>query len=227
MKVEIYYNLNKHILSVRQKGIVIKHTPAAEVFNAKFVVQPAGRKRVLREKRKNVHAFIRGTAGRLSKTILSQMLGRKYKVQGNWVRVTYNPYKYNSFVEADTGEPIHESAHVVISGRIVYAQKKVVDTKSILQYKRTMTKTRRERPYDETVCLQRDSLDLYVDGVLIESAPINTKGMETLKKSVDNKMKSGTLFQIRIRNSVQWESIPTHFEDGDGYWEGLLKYEKN
>jgi hypothetical protein len=132
MKVEIYYNLNKHVLSVRQKGIVIKHTPAAEVFNAKFVVQPAGRKRVLREKRKNVHAFIRGTAGRLSKTILSQMLGRKYKVQGNWVRVTYNPYKYNSFVEADTGEPIHESAHVVISGRTVYAQKKVVDTKSIL-----------------------------------------------------------------------------------------------
>ena len=90
-----------------------------------------------------------------------------------------------------------------------------------------MTNPRRERPYDETGCLQRDSLDLYVDGVLTESAPINTKGMETLKKSVDNKMKSGTLFQIRIRNSVQWESIPTHFEDGDGYWEGLLKYEKN
>ena len=114
MKVEIYYNLNKHVLSVRQKGIVIKHTPAAEVFNAKFVVQPGGRKRVLRE------------------TILSEMLGRKYKVPGNWVRVTYNPYKYNSFVEADTGEPIHESAHVIISGRTVYAQKKVVDIKSIL-----------------------------------------------------------------------------------------------
>jgi len=132
MKVEIYYNLNKHVLSVRQKGIVIKHTPAAEVFNAKFVVQPGGRKRVLREQRKNVHAFVRGTAGRLSKTILSEMLGRKYKVPGNWVRVTYNPYKYNSFVEADTGEPIHESAHVIISGRTVYAQKKVVDIKSIL-----------------------------------------------------------------------------------------------
>jgi len=132
MKVEIYYNLNKHVLSVRQKGIVIKHTPAAEVFNAKFVVQPGGRKRVLREKRKNVHAFVRGTAGRLSKTILSEMLGRKYKVPGNWVRVTYNPYKYNSFVEAESGEPIHGSPHVIISGRTVYAQKKVVDTKSIL-----------------------------------------------------------------------------------------------
>jgi len=123
MKVEIYYNLNKHVLSVRQKGIVIKHTPAAEVFNAKFVVQPGGRKRVLREKRKNVHAFVRGTAGRLSKTVLSEMLGRKYEVPGNWVRVTYNPYKYSSFVEADTGKPIREAAHVVISGKTVYAQK--------------------------------------------------------------------------------------------------------
>ena len=123
MKVEIYYNLHKHVLSVREKGLVIKHTPAAEVFNAKFVVQPGGRKRVLRDKRKNVHAFVRGTAGRLSKTILSEMLGRKYKVPANWVRVTYNPYKYNSFVEAESGEPIHESPHVIISGRTVYAQK--------------------------------------------------------------------------------------------------------
>ena len=88
-------------------------------------------------------------------------------------------------------------------------------------------KPRRQRPMDDTLCLQRDSLDLYIDGVLTESAPINAKGMETLKKSVDDKMKSGTLFQIRIRNSVQWESTPTHFEDEDGYWEGLLKHESN
>ena len=80
---------------------------------------------------------------------------------------------------------------------------------------------------DDTLCLQRDRLDLYIDGVLTESAPINAKGMETLKKSVDDKMKSGTLSQIRIRNSVQWESIPTHFENEDGYWEGLLKHESN
>ena len=120
MKVEIYYNLNKHVLSVRQKGIVIKHTPAAEVFNAKFVVQPGGRKRVLREQRKNVHAFVRGTAGRLSKTILSEMLGRKYKVPGNWVRVTYNPYKYNTFVDAHTKQPIHEAKAVLLCDKKVY-----------------------------------------------------------------------------------------------------------
>ena len=120
MKVEIYYNLNKHVLSVRQKGIVIKHTPAAEVFNAKFVVQPGGRKRVLREQRKNVHAFVRGTAGRLSKTILSEMLGRKYKVPGNWVRVTYNPYKYNTFVDAHTTQPIHEAKAVLLCDKKVY-----------------------------------------------------------------------------------------------------------
>ena len=133
-RVKVYFNLNLDCLSVidAETGLLYCHAHRVEIHNAKFRVQPAGRARVLREKRKNVHAFVRGTAGRLSKTVLSEMLGRKYKVPGNWVRVTYNPYKYNSFVEADTGEPIRESAHVIISGRTVYAQKKVVDTKSIL-----------------------------------------------------------------------------------------------
>jgi hypothetical protein len=71
---------------------------------------------------------------------------------------------------------------------------------------------RRERSFDETVCLQRDSLDLYVDGELTDSAPINYDGMERLKAKVDDVMHSGVLFQIKIRNAVQWESTPTKLE---------------
>ena len=69
-----------------------------------------------------------------------------------------------------------------------------------------MMKPRRERNMDETVCLQRDSLDLYVDDVLTDSAPISPSGMQRLKGKVDDIMHSGMLFQIKIRNSVQWES---------------------
>jgi hypothetical protein len=80
---------------------------------------------------------------------------------------------------------------------------------------------RRERQFDETICLQRDSLDLYVDGKRTASEPINSDGMEKLKSMVFDELNSGTLYQIKIRNSVQWESVPTKFE-AEGYWQGLL-----
>lgn len=73
-------------------------------------------------------------------------------------------------------------------------------------------KPRRERTFDETVCLQRDSLDLYVDGVLIDHAPINFDGMQRLKDRVNDVMESGILFQIKIRDNIQWESRPTQID---------------
>ena len=66
---------------------------------------------------------------------------------------------------------------------------------------------------NEGVCLQRDSLDLYIDNVLVASAPINHESMEKLKKQCFDNVRSGILYQIKIRDSVQWESIPTQIED--------------
>ena len=65
-RVEVYRNLHKNCFSVRSlegddKGLVIAHVQSISLENVKFVVQPAGRKRVLKDKRKNVHAFLRGT----------------------------------------------------------------------------------------------------------------------------------------------------------------------
>jgi hypothetical protein len=65
-RVEVYRNLHKNCYSVRalngeNKGRVIDHVQSITLKDATFVVQPAGRNRVLREQRKNVHAFVRGT----------------------------------------------------------------------------------------------------------------------------------------------------------------------
>ena len=54
--------------------------------DVKFKVSDAGRKRVLREKKKNVHAYVQGTIGNL------------HTAQSSAYNVTYNPYKYESFV---------------------------------------------------------------------------------------------------------------------------------
>ena len=61
-RVKVYFNLNLDCLSVidAETGLLYCHAHRVELHNAKFRVQEAGRQRVLREKRKNVHAYIQG-----------------------------------------------------------------------------------------------------------------------------------------------------------------------
>ena len=114
MRVQVYYNLQKRCLSIRHRGRVIKHSKSVILRDASFRVQPAGRERVLREKRKNVHAYV---SGELMEdfwfTEPSSRIFKKKQV------VTYNPYKYKTFVEESTGEPVKEAEHVLIRDKII------------------------------------------------------------------------------------------------------------
>lgn len=101
--VQIYWNLHKRVFSVMalegpNKGRVIAHVPNFSLTDARFVVREGGRQRVLREKRKSVHAFVRG---RWAEFVSDE--GRE---------VTYNPYLYESFVRRATQEPIFTSEGV-------------------------------------------------------------------------------------------------------------------
>ena len=116
MKIDVYYNLHKHCLSVKDRstGRIAKHADKVLVWNPSFVVQKAGRKKVLEEKRKNVHAFIRGEEDDLSnwKETIDKLHG---------VKVTYNPYKYSTFVDRETEQPIHGATLALVNGRDVTA----------------------------------------------------------------------------------------------------------
>ena len=98
MRVESYWNLHKNVFSIRalegpSKGKVVEHVSHKTLHNVTFAVQPAGRAKVLKEKKKNVHAFVRGD--HIQDGIPPVWM------EDNWVRVTYNPYKYDSFVDAE------------------------------------------------------------------------------------------------------------------------------
>jgi len=100
MKVEVYYNLHKNLFSVKSRqgddyGKVFKHTPREVIVSPTFAVRQSGRLRVLKENKKNVHAFVRGHI------VLDQILP-----SGKSRLVKYDPYKYDSFVFSDTEEPI-------------------------------------------------------------------------------------------------------------------------
>ena len=97
-KVEVYRNLHKKCWSVRQGGIVRFHCDTINLKDCLFVVQPAGRAKVLREKKKNVHAFVRGyISNECSPAVLDE--------------IYYNPYKAGSFVDFE-GKPVHSAEFV-------------------------------------------------------------------------------------------------------------------
>ena len=115
-RVQVYYNLHKKCLSVRHKGKVIEHAQEVTLIDARFHVQQAGRERVLKQKRKNVHAYI---SGKLKETFWFTQ-APKY-IWTAKQRVTYNPYKYKNFVNKKTLEPVTSAEVVHISGKRITA----------------------------------------------------------------------------------------------------------
>lgn len=91
MKVFVYFNLHKKLFSIKalegpSKGRVVAHRRELSLRYAEFKVSEAGRQRVLRERRKNVHAGVVGYWDDVNHSV------------DNEIEVTYNPYKYKTFV---------------------------------------------------------------------------------------------------------------------------------
>jgi len=104
-KVFVYFNLHKKLFSVRDHitGIVVGHTDMIALENVTFKVSEAGRQRVLREKRKNVHAGVMGIV-------------KDFPCPVAWSTAFYNPYKYESFVDIN-GQKLSTASLVVLIKR--------------------------------------------------------------------------------------------------------------
>ena len=101
MIVKVYWNIHKNCWSVlNSAGRVIAHEDTVHLTDATFIVRQGGRKRVLQEQRKNVHAFVKGTLSVCAET--------------HAIKITYNPYKYDSFVEAYSKKPIFNTNTVML-----------------------------------------------------------------------------------------------------------------
>ena len=114
MKVRIYYNFHKKLFSVQEKvngsWKVVEYTKEIFLRNATFKVSEAGRQRVLKEKRKNVHAFI---------------LGERFPfIPKSFVyrdEISYNPYKGPNFMVVSEDKPLDRAKYVTIIGGKVIA----------------------------------------------------------------------------------------------------------
>lgn len=91
--VHVYMNLPKKVFSVRQSGIVKCHAMSVYLENAEFVVSEKGRQKVLKEKRKNVHAYVKGMVTH------GKIINKEMPLDFTWDWCYYNPYSTEKFTD--------------------------------------------------------------------------------------------------------------------------------
>lgn len=111
-QVRIYFNLHKKVYSVQAKvdgrWKVVEYINVINLVNATFQVSAAGRQRVLREKKKNVHAYIVGE--RCPFTPPSDRC----------VEVTYDPYAAPNFFIVQNDKPVDKAKYIQITnGKVI------------------------------------------------------------------------------------------------------------
>ncbi len=82
-------------------GRVIAHTDRVLLEDVEFVVQPGGLRRIRQKGRREVIAYARGTI------VPFRDSGAPKR---GWRDVTFNPFRDDTFVVRDSGEPVRRAA---------------------------------------------------------------------------------------------------------------------
>ena len=112
--VFVYRNLHRKCWSVKQDGLVKAHSQLLAMHSCTFKVSQAGRNRVLKEKRKNVHAGVHGY-------LENWQMGEWIDSHPTARPVTYNPYKYKNFIDIDTEQMVDYAIAVRLEPKQVLA----------------------------------------------------------------------------------------------------------
>lgn len=106
-RVMVYYNLHKHTFSVQYQGKVMLYADYVKLKNVEFRVRDGGKEKVRKEMRKNVHAFVIGDL-----VEFCEFPCENIPPETNEKVITYNPYKYDSFVNKETEEPVYTADEI-------------------------------------------------------------------------------------------------------------------
>lgn len=106
-KYYIYRNLNRGGFSVKYKGLVVDYLDAFEAINAEFRVSDKGRNRALKQRTRNVHAYL----------VCDEYQKRKRVSTKSLQAVYYNPFKTDTFVLENTDTPVTGYLHITVFGK--------------------------------------------------------------------------------------------------------------
>lgn len=134
MRVKVFKNLNKGCLSIialegPYKNKVVAYAHSAYVNDGvEMKISEASRQRVLKERVKNVHAFVVGSLACID------LIETRYPIDRELAglpmatdhlhekKVRYNPYIRGEFFDAETGEAIHHASCAEINARGVFLE---------------------------------------------------------------------------------------------------------
>lgn len=134
MRAFVYFNLTRKVWSIKaldgpHRGRVVAHATYVQLRDVECRVSEAGRQRVLREKRKNVHAGLVGTLRHFDGGVLRDAaepftdVERFERADGpGWFAITYNPYKAATFTRRDNGAAVHRASRAVLGRGFVDIQ---------------------------------------------------------------------------------------------------------
>lgn len=118
-RMHVYFNLHRHVWSLQLRGIVVGHREALRLLDVDFKVRKGGHSRVVREGRKNVHAFAVGDVSTCDPTGVSR---HTFEACG-FQRISYNPFRGASFYHVENGLNVAGADEVVLlPGKQVYAR---------------------------------------------------------------------------------------------------------
>lgn len=105
-QVKIYKNLHNGLFSVMQNNLVVAHIESFILDNVIFKVNESGRQKVLKEKKKNVHAFVTGYIKEINCSDDDIIIS-------NWhTQVRYNPYIASAFFIGVNKTPITKTENL-------------------------------------------------------------------------------------------------------------------
>ena len=110
--VEVYFNLHKHVFSIRDKKtkLVLAHAENVLLKNVTFKVSQKGREKTVASKQKGVHAFLVGEFVSSKATSPSE----------KWKSAYYNPYLTETFIDFHSKETLTDAAFVYCEKKRVY-----------------------------------------------------------------------------------------------------------
>lgn len=104
----------ENVISVKVPGEKIAYVPSIVLADVEFKVHESGRQRCIREGSRNVHAWVVGEARGQVPTCF------KPDWPGMLKKAIYDPWKGNSFVNAETLIPVYRANTAILIGKDVY-----------------------------------------------------------------------------------------------------------
>ena len=109
--VNVYFNLNTRLWSIKHKGKIVAHVKHLTLKPLKFHVSESGRQRVIARQCKEVHAWIKGT-----------IIDFDLKSTEGKTQVSYNPYLKGTFYKYNDSFDNHKEEYNDLSKLLYFCK---------------------------------------------------------------------------------------------------------